>query len=424
MSKKLKDIILPDLGEGIDGAEVSEISVSVGDTVKAGDTIVVLESDKASMEIPSDFDGVVKEISIASGDEVNIGQLLIKIESDDSTKEEPKAKSDPVEKKEDVVEQKTESSQKTSKPASIPMDTSSDKIFASPGVRRLARELEINLLQISGTGDKGRITKDDLNNHIKYQIANQRGTAVSINKEIDFSKWGDVEEIKLSKIKKITGQRLQQAWQNIPHVTQFDQTDITKLAQTRQKMNKKLSSAKTKVTFLPFLMKAAVQTLYEMPDFNSSLNHSAETLIIKKYFNIGIAVDTPAGLVVPVIRNVDQKSIEDLSLELVEISERARSKKLKPDDMIGGTFTISSLGGIGGTYFTPIINPPEVAILGISKSRWENTYNHKKQTSSPKYVMPFSLSYDHRIIDGAAAAKFTGNFGTAVETLSFLEKNK
>ena len=424
MSKKLKDIILPDLGEGIDGAEVSEISISVGDTVKAGDTIVVLESDKASMEIPSDFDGVVKEISIASGDEVNIGQLLIKIESDDSTKEEPKAKSDPVEKKEDVVEQKTESSQKTSKPASIPMDTSSDKIFASPGVRRLARELEINLLQISGTGDKGRITKDDLNNHIKYQIANQRGTAVSINKEIDFSKWGDVEEIKLSKIKKITGQRLQQAWQNIPHVTQFDQTDITKLAQTRQKMNKNLSSAKTKVTFLPFLMKAAVQTLYEMPDFNSSLNHSAEKLIIKKYFNIGIAVDTPAGLVVPVIRNVDQKSIEDLSLELVEISERARSKKLKPDDMIGGTFTISSLGGIGGTYFTPIINPPEVAILGISKSRWENIYNHKKQTSSPKYVMPFSLSYDHRIIDGAAAAKFTGNFGNAVETLSFLEKNK
>ena len=424
MSKKLKDIILPDLGEGIDGAEVSEISVSVGDTVKAGDTIVVLESDKASMEIPSDFDGVVKEISIASGDEVNIGQLLIKIESDDSTKEEPKAKRDSVEKNEDVVEQKTEFSQKTSKPASIPMDTSSDKVFASPGVRRLARELEINLLQISGTGDKGRITKDDLNNHIKYQIANQRGTAVSINKEIDFSKWGDVEEIKLSKIKKITGQRLQQAWQNIPHVTQFDQTDITKLAQTRQKMNKKLSSAKTKVTFLPFLMKAAVQTLYEMPDFNSSLNHSAETLIIKKYFNIGIAVDTSAGLVVPVIRNVDQKSIEDLSLELVEISEKARSKKLKPDDMIGGTFTISSLGGIGGTYFTPIINPPEVAILGISKSRWENIYNHKKQTSSPKYVMPFSLSYDHRIIDGAAAAKFTGNFGTAVETLSFLEKNK
>ena len=424
MSKKLKDIILPDLGEGIDGAEVSEISVSVGDTVKAGDTIVVLESDKASMEIPSDFDGVVKEISIASGDEVNIGQLLIKIESDDSTHEEPKAKSDPVEKKEDVVEQKTESSQKTSKPASIPTDTLSDKVFASPGVRRLARELEINLLQISGTGDKGRITKDDLNNHIKYQIANQRGTAVSINKEVDFSKWGDVEEIKLSKIKKITGQRLQQAWQSIPHVTQFDQTDITKLAQTRQKMNKNLSNAKTKVTFLPFLMKAAVQTLYDMPDFNSSLNHSAETLIIKKYFNIGIAVDTPAGLVVPVIRNVDQKSIEDLSLELLEISERARSKKLKPDDMIGGTFTISSLGGIGGTYFTPIINPPEVAILGISKSRWENIYNHKKQTSSPKYVMPFSLSYDHRIIDGAAAAKFTGNFGTAVETLSFLEKNK
>ena len=424
MSKTLKDIILPDLGEGIDGAEVSEISISIGDTVKEGDTIVVLESDKASMEIPSDYDGQIKEILIASGDEVHIGQVLFKIESEDSVKKE--SKTDIVSKEivEGEVEKPAQSTKKMTTPPTLSPQVSNDKIFASPGVRRLARELEINLLHISGTGDKGRITKDDLNNHIKSRIANQRGTAISINKETDFSKWGEVEEIKLSKIKKITGQRLQQAWQSIPHVTQFDRADITKLDQTRKVMNKDLSGNKTKVTFLPFLMKAAVQILNTMPDFNSSLNHSAETLIVKKYFNIGIAVDTPTGLLVPVIRNVDKKSIDDLSLELAELSKKARSKKLKPEDMAGGTFTISSLGGIGGTYFTPIINPPEVAILGISKSRWEKIYNHKKQVSSAKYLMPFSLSYDHRIIDGAAAAKFTGSFANAIENLSFLEKNK
>ena len=424
MSKTLKDIILPDLGEGIDGAEVSEISISIGDTVKEGDTIVVLESDKASMEIPSDYDGQIKEILIASGDEVHIGQVLFKIESEDSLKKESKTDIVSKETVEGEVEKPAQSTKKMATPPTLSPQISNDKIFASPGVRRLARELEINLLHISGTGDKGRITKDDLNNHIKSRIANQRGTAISINKETDFSKWGEVEEIKLSKIKKITGRRLQQAWQSIPHVTQFDQADITKLDQTRKVMNKDLSGNKTKVTFLPFLMKAAVQILNTMPDFNSSLNHSAETLIVKKYFNIGIAVDTPTGLLVPVIRNVDKKSIDDLSLELAELSKKARSKKLKPEDMTGGTFTISSLGGIGGTYFTPIINPPEVAILGISKSRWEKIYNHKKQVSSAKYLMPFSLSYDHRIIDGAAAAKFTGSFANAIENLSFLEKNK
>ncbi len=423
MAKELKDIILPDLGEGIDGAEVSEISVSIGDTVKEGDTIVVLESDKASMEIPSDFDGVIKEILIKQGGEVSVGQLLLKIESQadnsNDSSDDNKTKID----QEKPVDEKIQPTQRT-KPPTQPQSHSNDKVFASPGVRRLARELGLNISNISATGDKGRVTKDDLNNHIKSQMAMQAGTSVSMNKEIDYSTWGDIEEVKLSKIKKITGQRLQQAWQSIPHVTQFDQADITKLDQTRQKMNKNLSDKKTKVTFLPFLMKAVVQTLKEAPEFNSSLSHMAQSLIIKNYFNIGIAVDTPTGLVVPVIRNVDQKNINDLSLELAELSKKARSKKLKPNDMTGGTFTISSLGGVGGTYFTPIINPPEVAILGISKSRWEKIYNHEKQTSTPKYIMPFSLSYDHRIIDGAAAAKFTGDFGDAVESLSFLENNK
>ena len=424
MPKKLKDIILPDLGEGIDGAEVSEISISVGDIVKKGDTIVVLESDKASMEIPSDFDGEIKEISVATGEEVQIGQLLAKIEAEEVVKKDLQPETEPEKTTQNDPPKEDQESSKEPKNPEPKTQYSDDNIFASPGVRRLARELEISLSHISGTGQKGRITKDDLNNHIKSQIANQRGTAVSINKQIDFSKWGDIEEIKLSKIKKITGQRLQQAWQNIPHVTQFDNADITKLDQARREMNKDLSEGKTKITFLPFLMKAAVENLKAMPEFNSSMNHSAETLIIKKYFNIGIAVDTPTGLVVPVIQNVDQKSIDELSIELVEISKKARAKKLTPDDMTGGTFTISSLGGIGGTYFTPIINPPEVAILGVSKSRWEKIYNHKEQSSSAAYVMPFSLSYDHRIIDGAAAAKFTGDFGKSVETLSFLEKSK
>ena len=424
MSKELKDIILPDLGEGIDGAEVSEISVSIGDTVKEGDTIVVLESDKASMEIPSDFDGEIKDILIASGDEVHIGQLLVKIESDSSSKKISDQKKNSTEDSQAKPVKEEAKPSLAPKPPTLSETISGDKVFASPGVRRLARELQINLSQIVGTGDKGRITKDDLNNFIKIQIANQSGTAVSINKEIDFAKWGNIEEVKLSKIKKITGQRLQQAWQSIPHVTQFDQANITKLDETRKKMNSELGKNKAKITFLPFLMKAAVKVLQEMPDFNSSLSHLAETLIIKKYYNIGIAVDTPTGLVVPVIHNVEQKTIEDLSLELVEISEKARSKKLTPSDMAGGTFTISSLGGIGGTYFTPIINPPEVAILGISRSKWEKTYNHDKQKSLAQYIMPFSLSYDHRIIDGAAAAKFTGRFGITIEDLSFLEKNK
>jgi pyruvate dehydrogenase E2 component (dihydrolipoamide acetyltransferase) len=424
MSKELKDIILPDLGEGIDGAEVSEIPVSIGDTVKEGDTIVVLESDKASMEIPSDFDGEIKEILITAGDEVHIGQLLVKIESVLGSKrilkEETETLKDSSEKS---VEEKIKPTP-TSTPPTLSESTSNNKTFASPGVRRLARELEINLSHIAGTGDKGRTTKSDLNNYIKTQIANQSGTAVSINKDVDFTKWGTIEEVKLGKIKKITGQRLQQAWQSIPHVTQFDETDMTKLDQTRKKMNNDLGKTKTKITFLPFLMKAAVKVLQEMPDFNSSLNHLAETLIIKKYYNIGIAVDTPSGLVVPVIHNVDKKSIEDLSFELVDLSEKARSKKLKPSDMKGGTFTISSLGGIGGTYFTPIINPPEVAILGISRSKWEKIYHHDKQTSLAQYTMPFSLSYDHRIIDGATAAKFTRSFGSTIKTLSFLEKSK
>jgi len=421
MAKSVKEIILPDLGEGIDGAEVSEVSVAVGDTLSQGDTIVVLESDKASMEIPSDDDGIVKEVLVATGKEINVGDLLIKLEIEQSS---PSKENKESEVKSDANEPgTTETAQPTeSKPKPDPQLPVDGKIFASPGVRRLARELSINLQHITASGDKGRITKEDLNNYIKLQMANRQGVAQSINKEIDYAQWGAIEEIKLSKIKKITGRRLQEAWQNIPHVTQFDEADITDLDTIRRKMKQDPEKKDIKITFLPFLMKTAVEVLQSMPEFNSSLNHTSETLIIKKYYNIGIAVDTPNGLIVPVVRDVDKKTIFDLSIELADISDKARSNALKPKDLSGGTFTISSLGGIGGKYFTPIINPPEVAILGISKSVWENIYNHESKSSEPRYIMPFSLSYDHRIIDGAAAAKFTSAFSNTIEELSFLKK--
>ncbi len=421
MAKSIIDIILPDLGEGISGAEVSEVSISVGDQLNKGDTIVVLESDKASMEIPSDLNGTVKEILVKTGQAIEVGHSLIKLETDNAqeNKEKTKPQVDETGDKQEPLKQP--SPQNTQ--SDVQLDPSSgDKTFSSPGVRRLARELSIDLSHIKGSGDKGRITKDDLHKHIKLQMASQRGVAQSINQEVDYKEWGSTEEIKLSKIKKITGRRLQEAWQTIPHVTQFDEADITKLDSTRRAMNKELEKKKIKITFLPFLIKAATHVLKSMPEFNSSLNHTGETLIMKHYYNIGIAVDTPRGLVVPVIKDVDSKTIVDLSIELMDISDRAKSNKLKPKELSGGTFTISSLGGIGGKFFTPIINPPEVAILGISKSIWENIYNHKTKSSSPKYIMPFSLSYDHRIIDGAAAAKFTSTFSHTIEELSFKEK--
>ena len=424
----IKDLELPDLGEGIDGAEISEIPVSVGDEITKDQTILILESDKASMEIPSDFTGTLKEILVSTGDEVSTGQLLMKIDSSDESSDQDK--------KEDETDKTAGSSDSKSKvedsalgntaPIQAPkLDlnlSSSDGIFASPGVRRLARELQINLSHINGTGEKNRITKDDLNNYILRQMASSSGSSIPtpIVQE-DFSQWGEIENQKLTKIKRITGKRLQAAWQTIPHVTQFDEADITDLDSYRKKLKEKLLKDGIKVTFLPFLIKALTHVLKEMPEFNSSLDSSSTNLVIKKYINIGIAVDTPTGLVVPVISNADQKSISDLSIELVDISNRARNKKLKPAELKGGTFTISSLGGIGGSFFTPIINPPEVAIIGVSQSVWKNTFNRNEKKSELKYIMPFSLSYDHRIIDGAAGARFTKRFKEILDDLSFFK---
>ena len=413
----IKDILLPDLGEGIEGAEVSEVAVAPGDTITAEDTILVLESDKASMEIPAEVNGTVTEIAVAAGDEVKTGQILIKIEISDSTDaimEEPVLSEET-----DQIATSTEKEkppEATLSPA-IEDKSTTENVFASPGVRRLARELGINLQIIKGSGPKRRVTKDDLNGYIKLQMAMSAGSIPAPQPVIDFSQWGDVEVQKRTKIKRITGERLQQAWQLIPHVTQFDAADITDLDSLRKEVKKAGAEKGIKVTFLPFLMKALSVVLKEMPEFNSSLDHNNENLVLKNYYHLGVAVDTPRGLTVPVVRDVDQKSVFELSDELMDLSSRARDKKLKPNELKGGTFTISSLGGIGGTGFSPIVNPPEVAIMGVSRSAWKEVYDKVSREFVAKFIMPFSLSYDHRVIDGAAAAAFTSRFADVLSDL-------
>jgi len=414
----IKEIILPELGEGIDGAEVSEVSVTVGDFVAVDETIVVLESDKASMEIPADVSGTISEILVAAGDELKPGHLLMKIETTEKSVEAQ------------VTEQKTPPTEPEPKPEEIVLSESetvfgtpgsSENVFASPGVRRLARELGINLQIIKGSGQKGRITKDDLNGYIKLKMAMSSGSIPARKQEIDFSKWGDVEIQKLTRIKKITGERLQRAWQSIPHVTQFDEADITDIDAYRKELKIEGAKKGIKVTFLPFLMKAATIVLKERPAFNSSLDHTDQNLVFKNYYHLGIAVDTPNGLTVPVVRNVDKKSIFDLSEDLMDLSTRARDKKLKHNEMKGGTFTISSLGGIGGTGFSPIVNPPEVAIMGVSRSAWKQVFDKESGEFQARFVMPFSLSYDHRVIDGAAAAAFTSRLAAVLSDLSYFK---
>ena len=409
----IKDIKLPDLGEGIEGAEISEVTVSPGDTVTAEETILVLESDKASMEIPAEVNGTVIEIPVAVGDEVKTGQLLIKVEISDPT--------DPV-LEEPVLIEETEKTPPVKLYSTKEDSGSADNVFASPGVRRLARELGINLQIIKGSGTKGRITKDDLYGYIKLQMAMSSGSIPAPQPVIDFSHWGDIEVQKLTKIKRITGARLQQAWQLIPHVTQFDAADITDLDAHRKEMKKTGAEKGVNVTFLPFLLKALSIVLREMPEFNSSLDDTNENLILKNYYHLGVAIDAPSGLIVPVVQDVDKKSVFELSEELMDLSARARDKKLKPDELKGGTFTISSLGGIGGTGFSPIVNPPEVAIMGVSRSTWKKVYDKSTGEFVAKFIMPFSLSYDHRVIDGAAAVAFTSRFADILSDLDHFKK--
>ena len=391
--KKVKEIFLPDLGEGIDSATISEISVSNEQTIKKDDIIIVLESEKASMEIPSEVDGIVKSINVENGQEIKTGELLLTIETENLKEKEVKK---PTTNKEQV-ELKTTNHENINLKTKHLSDASG--VYASPGVRRLARELNINLDIMSGSGNKGRITKEDLHGYIKAKMYAQKTPPTHLGSDVDFNQWGETDVKKLTKIKTITGNRLTRAWQTIPHVTQFIEAEVTSLDLLRKKEKEKLLKKDIKVTMMSFLMKATVNTLKEYPIFNSSIQNNGTNIVFKKYYHIGIAVDTKDGLVVPVIKDVDKKNIEELSKELMVVSEKARNKKLSPKDLKGGTFTISNLGGIGGSFFTPIINPPEVAILGVSRMTPVNS-------KDKKLVLPLSLSYDHRVVDGAAGAAF------------------
>ena len=423
---EMKDILVPDIGD-FDGVEVIEIMVTAGDSIDVEDPIVSLESDKAAMEIPSPFAGTVKEIKHNIGEKVSEGSLLISVEASESTAaaeetapaKEPdtaaqeKAAPAPAPAAPTPAPAAKQPAPRPSPTASIRIDEDGfKKAHASPSVRKFARELGADLSQMSGSGNKGRILKEDVKAWVKQALSQGTGGGLGVEPmpEIDFSEFGDIEIQELTRINKLTGKFLHRNWVTVPHVTQFDEADITELEAFRKQLNEENQKEGIRVTVLAFLMKALVSALKEFPRFNSSLDHTGENLIMKQYVNIGVAMDTPDGLVVPVIRDCDRKSLIELAQELVETSQRARNKKLSPADMQGGCISISSLGGIGGTSFTPIVNAPEVAILGVSRSSIKPVYVSDGEGGGefvPRLMLPLSLSYDHRVIDGADGARFT-----------------
>ncbi|QLE08408.1 pyruvate dehydrogenase complex dihydrolipoyllysine-residue acetyltransferase [Pseudoalteromonas shioyasakiensis] len=415
-----KEVNVPDIGG--DEVEVTEVMVAVGDKVEEDQSILNVEGDKASMEVPAPFAGTVKEIKVAAGDKVSTGSLIFVFEVAGSAP----AAAAPAPAKTEAAPAPAAKAAPAEKPASAPASNegfADNKAYAhaSPVVRRLAREFGINLANVKGTGRKNRVVKEDVQNYVKDLVKKVESGQLSAGKgnagggelglipwpKVDFAKFGEIEEKKLSRIQKLSGANLHRNWVQIPHVTQFDEADITSLEAFRKEQNALAEKKKlgVKITPLVFVMKAAAKALAEFPTFNSSLSEDGESLILKKYINIGVAVDTPNGLVVPVFKDVDKKGIIELSRELMDISKKAREGKLTSSDMQGGCFTISSLGGIGGTAFTPIVNAPEVAILGVSKSEMKPKWNGKE--FEPKLMVPLSMSYDHRVIDGALAARFT-----------------
>ena len=432
---EIKDIIVPDIGD-FEGVEVIEIIVTAGETISVEDPIVSLESDKAAMEIPSPFAGTVKEVKVNIGDKVSQGDLILTIEASDTDTSEESRIEDAIPAAEEAApaaeapataKPATAPTPAPTAPAHRPSPTASisideegfKKAHASPSVRKFARELGADLSKMTGSGNKGRILKDDVKAWVKQTLArgSQGGLGVEPMPEIDFSQFGEIETRELTRINKLTGKFLHRNWVTIPHVTQFDEADITELEKFRKQLNEENAKEGIRVTVLAFLMKALVSALKEFPRFNSSLDHTGEKLVLKKYVNIGVAMDTADGLVVPVIRDCDRKSLIELAIELVETSKKARDKKLSPSDMQGGCISISSLGGIGGTSFTPIVNAPEVAILGVSRSSIKPVYVPDADGGGefvPRLMLPLSLSYDHRVIDGADGARFTSYLSTVL----------
>jgi pyruvate dehydrogenase E2 component (dihydrolipoamide acetyltransferase) len=415
----MSQVVVPDIGD-FKEVEVIEVLVKPGDAVSKEQSLITLESDKATMEIPSPSDGVVKELKIKVGDKVAKGSPILVLEgkagSTESKATAPQAPAPAAPPPVPAIPPPVPAAATAPRPVPRePREETTTKPHASPSVRKFARELGVDLTQVQGSGPKGRILHTDVQAFVKGALS---GKAVSSARsggtlpfnlpawpEVDFAKFGPIESKPLSRIQKLSGPYLHRNWVSIPHVTQFDEADITDLEAFRKAQTVETEKKGYKLTMLAFLIKACVTALKAHPQFNSSLDKSGESITIKKYFHIGVAVDTPGGLVVPVVRDADRKGVFDVAHELTEISKLARDGKLKPGDMQGGTFSISSLGGIGGSFFTPIINAPEVAILGVSRAAMRPTWNGKE--FAPRLIMPLALSYDHRVIDGASAARFT-----------------
>ena len=416
-----KEVAVPDIGD--DEVEVTEIMVKVGDKVAAEQSLITVEGDKASMEVPAPFAGTVKEIKISTGDKVKTGSMIMVFEVEGAAP----AAAAPA-----AAPQQAAPAKQEAKAAPAPAKAESKGEFAendayvhaTPVIRRLAREFGVNLSKVKGTGRKGRILKEDVQSYVKDAVKRAESAPAAAAgggmpgmlpwPKVDFSKFGEIEEVELGRIQKISGANLSRNWIVIPHVTQHDKADITEVENFRKQQNDEAAKKKLdlKITPLVFIMKAVAKALEEFPRFNSSLSEDGQKLTLKKYINIGVAVDTPNGLVVPVFKDVNKKGIVELSNELSVISKKARDGKLTAGDMQGGCFTISSLGGIGGTSFTPIVNAPEVAILGVSKSSMEPVWNGKEFV--PRLMLPLSLSFDHRVIDGAAGARFAAYIATVM----------
>ncbi|AEG31472.1 dihydrolipoyllysine-residue acetyltransferase [Thiomicrospira cyclica] len=432
-------LLVPDIGD-FDSVDVIEVLINDGDQIQLDDSVLTLESDKATMEVPATYAGKVSNLQVKVGDKVAKGSYICDLEVSDAAVAAPNDASTEqqtptvaeiaaapaaVEQAPTKLHEQTHASNVglpiarsvSNTPKPVNHQSSGAVFHATPTVRAFARVLGVELTQVSGSGSKGRILKTDIEAFVKSVMqaggaqatSGTVGSGIPVLPTIDFTQFGEVEEVELSRIKKISGKHLSTAWLNIPHVTQFDECDITSLEEFRKDMKAQAEKAGVKLTPLVFIMKAVVAGLKSFPNFNASLSPDGQKLLRKGYFNIGIAVDTPNGLVVPVVRDVDQKSIFELSRELMELSAKARDGKLSPKDLSGGCFSISSLGGIGGTQFTPIVNAPEVAIMGVSKAKIQPVWDGS--SFQPRLIMPFSVSYDHRVIDGAEGVRFTQFIG-------------
>ena len=426
----LQEIKVPDIGD-FKNVEVIEVLVQSGDEIAVDDGLLTLESDKAAMEVPAPAAGTVAEVRLKVGDKVSQGSLILLLEAHtekDADKKTPTATPNQDKTDSPAQDDSTQASparetgsRRAPPPSPVAAPGAYTKIHASPAVRRFARELGVDLSTVQGSGRKGRITKDDVQNYVKAILSGTTasGQAVSAGippiPEIDFSQFGEIEAKPLSRIQKLSGPHLHRAWLNVPMVTQHHEADATELEDFRASLKSEAEKQGVRVTALAFIMQAVAAALREYPQFNSSLSADGQSLIYKKYINLGIAVDTPNGLVVPVLRDVAQKSIFELSAELAAMSQKARDGKLSPKDLQGGCFSISSLGGIGGGHFTPIVNAPEVAILGAARAQTKPVWNGK--TFIPRLMLPLSLTYDHRVIDGADGARFIVHLAKLLENV-------